>query len=60
MTKICENLTNNRVFNTLTNNCQEWVKEVLQELVNTGHLSHFCLEELKKDNEITALLEWKL
>jgi len=58
MEDICINITKDRIFNTIGNNCQEWVKSVLSELVKTGNLSHLCLEELKKDNEITPLLGW--
>lgn len=58
MMDICSDLSKNRGFNTISNNCQEWVKSVLYELVRTGHLSHLCLEELKENNEIVPLLGW--
>jgi hypothetical protein len=58
MMSICTKISTNRMFNTLTNNCQEWVKQVLSELVNSGNLSELSLDELKDDNEITPLLGW--
>jgi hypothetical protein len=58
MKDICKNLSTDRTFNTLTNNCQKWVESVLAELVNTGHLHKLCLEELQTDNEIIPLLGW--
>jgi hypothetical protein len=58
MDDICCKISKDRIFNTLTNNCQEWVKNVLFELVNTGNLSRLSLEELKSNNEITPLLGW--
>jgi uncharacterized protein YaeQ len=58
MINSCKKITEGRVFNTLTNNCQEWVKVVLSELVKTGNLSNLALEELKDNNEITPLLGW--
>lgn len=56
MTEICNNVTNNRKFNTLTNNCQEWVKEVLKELVRNGHLFPLCFKELEEINEMPSSL----
>lgn len=58
MDEICCKISNDRIFNTLFNNCQEWVKSVLFELVKTGHLSHLSMEELTENNEITPLLNW--
>jgi len=58
MDEICCQISNNRIFNTLVNNCQEWVKSVLLELVNTGNLSSLSMEELTENNEITPLLDW--
>jgi hypothetical protein len=60
MSNICSKLTENRTFNTLTNNCQKWVESVLVELANTGNISKLCLEELKNNNEIVPLLGWNL
>jgi hypothetical protein len=59
MNEICSNLSKDRTFSTLTNNCQKWVESVLAELVNTGNLNKLCLEELKEDNEIIPLLGWE-
>jgi hypothetical protein len=58
MNNICSKLSNNRTFNTVTNNCQKWVETVLVELVKTGNLSKLCLEELENNNEILPLLGW--
>ena len=58
MENICNKITKDRVFNTLTNNCQEWVKSVLSELVNAGYLPQSRLEKVKEDNEIAPLLGW--
>ena len=58
MGKICDNITKDRVFNTLTSNCQEWVKSVLAELVKDGHLANASYAQLKEENEITPLLRW--
>jgi hypothetical protein len=58
MDNICKKISKDRIFNTLANNCQEWVKSVLSELVNSGNLSHLSLKELQENNEITPLLGW--
>ena len=58
MNGICQKVSKNRKFNTLTNNCQEWVKSCLIELVNDGKISPLCLEQLKENNEIIPLLGW--
>jgi hypothetical protein len=60
MNNICFKLSKNRTFNTLTNNCQNWVESVLIELVKTGNISKLCLEELENNNEILPLLGWNL
>jgi hypothetical protein len=56
--EICEKINQNRIFNNITNNCQQWIISVLNELVNQGYLSHLVLEELKINNEITPLHGW--
>jgi 50S ribosomal subunit-associated GTPase HflX len=58
MTKACEDVTRDRVFNTLSNNCQEWVKGVLSSLISDNYLAEGAFEELKFDSEITPLLGW--
>jgi len=58
MHKICTQLTANRFFNTLSNNCQSWVNTVLLELVNTGNLSELTLENFILENQISPLLGW--
>lgn len=58
MVKICDNITQDRVFNTLTNNCQEWVKSVLDRLVEQRFLANANYELLKEGNDITPLLGW--
>ena len=58
MNKICFNVSKDRIFNTITNNCQEWVKSVLVELVKNKNLSQLCLDELKENKEIIPLLGW--
>lgn len=47
MIEYCDKITEDRIFNTIGNNCQEWVKSVLIELFKYGHLSSFCYEVLK-------------
>jgi hypothetical protein len=57
MTKACEDVTRDRVFNTLSNNCQEWVKGVLSRLISDNYLAKGgVFEVLKSDSEITPLL----
>lgn len=58
MTEACNQVTRDRVFNTLTNNCQEWVKGVLNNLISNNFLAQAAFEELKYDSEITPLLGW--
>ena len=58
MTKACEDVTRDRVFNTLSNNCQEWVKGVLSSLIVDNYLAEGTFEELKLNSEITPLLGW--
>jgi polyhydroxyalkanoate synthesis regulator phasin len=58
MVEIFEKITTERFFNTLTNNCQEKVKSILDELVKNGNLSRLSLDELKEENEITFIFGW--
>ena len=58
MTKACEDVTRDRVFNTLSNNCQEWVKDVLSRLISDNYLAKGVFEVFKSDSEITPLLGW--
>ncbi len=58
MTKACADVTRDRVFNTLSNNCQEWVKGVLSSLISDNYLAEGVFEELKFNSEITPLLGW--
>jgi hypothetical protein len=58
MTKPCEDVTRDRVFNTLTSNSQGWVKVVLSSLIKDNYLGEGAFEELKFDSEITPLFGW--
>jgi hypothetical protein len=59
MNELCSEVSFERHFNTLTNNCQEWIKSVLKELVNTEKIPKFYLERLEELNLITPLRGWK-
>lgn len=60
MVKICIQLSKNRIFNTVSNNCQSWVNSVLVELINKGFLSQHSWDDflLENKNEIRPLLGW--
>lgn len=53
MEEICQHVSEKRNFNIITNNCQDWVLDVLRELFKRGHLHHSDLEYLR--NEISPL-----
>ena len=58
MTKACEDVTRDRVFSIWSNNCQEWVKDVLSSLIVDNYLVEGAFEELKFNNEITPWRGW--
>jgi len=58
MINICTEVSKNRVFNTIINNCQEWVKTVLSELIDKGYLSKSSLDDFISENKITPLRGW--
>jgi hypothetical protein len=58
MDEICKNITENWNYKLISNNCQDWVNNVLKELVNQNYLSPNSYEELKINNEITPLKGW--
>ena len=58
MIEYCDEITRNRIFNTIGNNCQRWVISLLIKLIEKDHLYCKCYDILKQDNEITPLLGW--
>src|SRR5271170_8235972 len=45
--RACHLATENRRFNMITGNCQEWVKEVIQTLINDTRLPVEVLEQMR-------------
>jgi hypothetical protein len=54
----CDNIDKDRVFNILTNNCQEWVKSVLKELIENKHLPFSACDMLKGNDKMIPLKGW--
>ena len=49
----CQWVSNPRTFNLVTRNCQDWVKEVLQCLVNGGLMHGQWLQEISRQGWVT-------
>jgi hypothetical protein len=58
MNNYCDEIDEDRTFNTITNNCQAWVQSVLNKLIHKKHISQLAFDEFKRDNKITPLLGW--
>ena len=43
----CQSVSLNRSFNLVTRNCQEWVKEVLQQLIRENLIPEKVLDQMK-------------
>ena len=44
----CQTVTLHRHFNHITDNCQNWVREVLDNLVDTEHISDEVFKQMRK------------
>jgi hypothetical protein len=47
--KVCQRVSLNRPFNLVTRNCQEWVKEVLEEMVGENLIPEKVFHQMEKD-----------
>jgi hypothetical protein len=54
----CKKVYQDRIFNTLTNNCQDWVQSVLIELVKDKHLLQKDYDMLIRNDKMIPLKGW--